>query len=111
VLPIGPIEKSVLHGLIKHANYTTGADSYPGVETLAWYSGVTGRAVQIALKKLIAGEWIELQAPGGRYQPATYRVRLDVIRSAAARIESGRRKAKRLAKGIAFPREVPKHQP
>ncbi len=73
-------DKVVLIGLANHAD-PYGANSWPSVDTLATYAGVTERAVRAALRRLEAEGRIacELQAGGDRHtrpdrRPNRYRI-------------------------------------
>ncbi len=78
-LPLGPVEKLVLLGLLKHGDYRTGGESFPKNETLRGYSGASESSVRRALQTLITHRWIKVLAPATRYKPVTYHVNIDAI--------------------------------
>lgn len=87
-LPLTMIEKLVLLGLIRHAHYTSGMESFPGNERLQIYASARERAVQMAVRVLIERSFIEIQEPPRQHQPTKYRVHLHKIKTAAARAEA-----------------------
>lgn len=69
-----PPERLVLLALVTHANWRTGEDARPGVETLAELCGVNRRTIQRALRTLEERRLIARQAEAGHYLAVTYRL-------------------------------------
>jgi hypothetical protein len=84
-LRLSATEKLVLVRLAVYADHD-GTSVYPAVATVANDCGISDRAVQITLKKLIAtGILVLMNAGGGRSKTTEYAIDLDKIRSQLAK--------------------------
>ena len=88
-LPLTTAEWAVLTVIAAHADWATGEDSYPSIETVADTTGLGPRTVTRALRSLACAEprcseprcrhrgLLVIQQPASRHRPTTYGLRLD----------------------------------
>jgi hypothetical protein len=92
-LTIPAAEKAVLHALARHADWNSGARSFPKVETIMDETGLQERAVQYALRSLACSSpcgrarcrhlnLATIETPATRYTSTVYRVTVQLPQQA-----------------------------